>query len=86
MPGEFRLARWSEDPSYIEDYYDLEVNIRSVDRPGREYIWIGETPLPGQVEQHFSSAEFLVNLSTQVYPSMTHEVYLYSLRGFRPDP
>lgn len=84
MPGEFRVAHWSDDPDYIADYYDLRVNVRDIDVPGAEYIWIGENPIPDQVSQYFGEVEFIESVSAQVYPTLTHEAYLYRLREYSP--
>lgn len=86
MPGEFRLAHWSDDPDYIADYYDLRVNIRDINAPGQEYIWISETPISDRVSESFGEVEFLQRVSAQVYPTLTHEAYLYRLSGYTPDP
>jgi 4-amino-4-deoxy-L-arabinose transferase-like glycosyltransferase len=84
MPGEFRLAHWSDDPDYIADYYDLRVNIRDIDVLGQEYIWISEKPIPDQVRQSFGDVEFIGNTSVQVYPTLTHEAYIYRLQNYFP--
>lgn len=84
MPGEFRLAHWSDDPDYIADYYDLRVNIRDINQPGQEYIWIGENPISAEVSESFEQVEYLQRFSVEVYTDLTHEVYLYRLGGFIP--
>lgn len=86
MPGEFRLAHWSDDPNYIADYYDLRVNIRDIDEPGQQYIWISEEPISDAVTRAFGDVEFIEQFSARVYPTLTHEVYLYRLEDYRPVP
>ena len=86
MPGEFRVARWSDDPDYVEDYYDLRVNIRAIDQLGQEYIWIGENPLSAEVQASFGVVEYLASYTAVVYPDLTHQVYLYRLTNFRSAP
>ncbi len=84
MPGEFRVAHWSEPDGYIEDYYELEVGIRDIDRPGQTYIWIGERPLDAAVAAQFAQVEPLTSLTEPVYATLALQVYLYRLQGFQP--
>jgi len=83
MPGEFRLARWSEDPANIRDYYDLRVNLRdSQFNTEQEYLWVGELPASPQVISVFESSEALGFVEVPVYHNLSQKIYLYRFEGF----
>ncbi len=84
MPGELRLAHWSDNPDYTADYYDQKFNLRDLDQAGQRYIWIGEQPLDSGIAGRFASVEPLAVFSEPIYSDLTHRAYLYLLEGYQP--
>lgn len=82
-PGEFRLARWSEDPDNIRDYYDLRVNLRDFQFDAeQEFLWVSELPAEQEIISAFESSEGLGSIEVPVYHNLAQKIYLYRLKGF----
>jgi hypothetical protein len=84
MPGEFRLARWSEDPEDIRDYYDLRVNLREFQsEQDQVFLWVGEVQPESSVLLSFAQTEPLGIIEVPVYHNLSQRIYLYKMRGFQ---
>ena len=83
MPGEFRLARWSEDPENIRDYYDLRVNLRDYQsNTDQRFLWVSEDQPEQSLLSAFQSSQYLGSIEVPVYYNLSQKVYLYRLQGF----
>ena len=82
-PGEFRLARWSENPEDIRDYYDLRVNLRNYQSDAQQsFLWVSETQPEVNVLSAFESNEYLGVVEVPVYHNLSQKIYLYQMQGF----
>ena len=83
MPGEFRLARWGEDPGNIRDYYDLRVNLRNYQfNSEQSFLWVSEEQSEISVLSAFESTQDLGSIEVPVYHNLSQKIYLYRTTGF----
>lgn len=83
MPGDFRLARWSEDPENIRDYYDLRVNLRGYQSDTeQDFLWVSEYQPESRLLSAFKSNQYLGSIEEPVYHNLSQKIYLYRLQGF----